>query len=257
MIKLSVNVDHVATVRQARMDVEPDPVAAAVLCELAGAHGITVHLREDRRHMQDRDIELLRQTVKTRLNLEMGANEEIIKIALRIKPDQVTLVPEKRRELTTEGGLNVVRGRQKLAKAVERFKKAGIAVSIFVEPDESQLRAASSVGADIVELHTGIYANARTERTQQREFQRLSVAAVEAHELDLRVHAGHGLTYRNTPLIAMLPNLEEVSIGHNIIARAVLVGLERAVGDILALLERPSPAPRGPAHPHAEAGFLR
>jgi len=200
MIKLAINVDHVATLRQARGINEPDPVLAAGICELAGASGIVVHLREDRRHIQDRDVQLLRQTVKTKLNLEMATSEEIIGIALAIKPDMVTLVPEKRAELTTEGGLDVVGQQKKIAKAIAQFAKAGIPVSLFIDPDLDQIKAARQAGATIVEIHTGRYCNTRTETEQNREFGLLATASEAACELNLKVNAGHGLNYLNISL---------------------------------------------------------
>ncbi len=229
MTKLAINVDHVATIRQARGITEPDPVSAAAICELAGASGIVVHLREDRRHIQDRDVYLLRETVKTKLNLEMGANKDIIKIALDIKPDLVTLVPEKRQELTTEGGLDVVSQKKKIAKVIEKMAKDSIPVSIFLDPNVKQLAAAKEVGATFVELHTGRYCDALEESIQEHEFRLLSVAAEEASGLGLRVCAGHGLNYQNTAPIAALNTVEELSIGHAVIAKAVFSGLDQAV----------------------------
>jgi len=237
MIHLGVNIDHVATVRQARRDIEPDPVAAAVICEFAGAHGITIHLRSDRRHIQDRDLHLLRQVVKTKLNLEMGATEEMVGIALTVKPDQVTLVPEKREELTTEGGLDVVSNARSLADAIARLKNGGIPVSLFIEADREQISASKQVGAEAIELHTGRYANAKTESAQAVELEKLIQGGRQAVTLGLRVHAGHGLTYRNIIPIKQVPKLHEVNIGHNIIARAVLVGLDCAVREMLELLK--------------------
>ncbi len=236
MIHLGVNIDHVATVRQARRDIEPDPVAAAVICELAGAHGITIHLRGDRRHIQDRDLHLLRKVVKTKLNLEMAATDEMVEIALEVKPDQVTLVPEKREELTTEGGLDVVSKEKQVAAAVSRLKEGGIPVSLFVEADHEQIEGSKRAGADAVELHTGAYANAKTDAAQKAELDRLINSGRQAVASGLRVHAGHGLTYRNIIPIKQIPELHEVNIGHNIVARAVLVGLDRAVRDMLELL---------------------
>ncbi len=237
MIHLGVNIDHVATVRQARRDIEPDPIAAAVICELAGAHGITVHLRTDRRHIQDRDLHILRQVVKTKLNMEMGATEEMVGIALAVKPDQVTLVPEKREELTTEGGLDVVANAKPLADAIVRLKNGGIPVSLFVEAEREQISASKRVGAAAIELHTGTYANAKTESAQAAELEKLIQGGRQAVTLGLRVHAGHGLTYRNIIPIKEVPKLHEVNIGHNIIARAVLVGLDCAVREMLELLK--------------------
>ena len=236
MIKLAVNVDHVATLRQARGINEPDPVLAAGICELAGAEGIVVHLREDRRHIQDRDVRLLRQTVKTKLNLEMGAAEEIIGFALEIKPDMVTLVPEKRKELTTEGGLNAAGQKKKLKAVVGRMNDAGIPVSLFIDPDSRQIAAAVDIGATFVEIHTGRYADAAGAAERDREFELIAAAAEEAYEAGLRVNAGHGLNYVNTARIAALGTVEELSIGHAIMARAVFVGLDQAVREMLGLM---------------------
>lgn len=237
MIYLGVNIDHVATVRQARLDIEPDPIEAAVICELAGAHGITIHLRGDRRHIQDRDLRLLRKIAKTKLNLEMAATEEMINIALDVKPDQISLVPEKREELTTEGGLDVASQVDHLTDAVARLGEAGIPVSMFIEADPHQIAASKEVGATAIELHTGAYANCRTEAEQAAELERLIEGGRQAVALGLRVHAGHGLTYRNIIPIKQIPKLYEVNIGHNIIARAVLVGLDKAVREMLELLK--------------------
>lgn len=236
MIQLAINVDHVATLRQARGINEPDPVLAAGICELAGAAGIVVHLREDRRHIQDRDLQLLKQTVKSKLNLEMGANPEIIAIALELQPDMVTLVPEKRRELTTEGGLNVKGGRKKLTGVIEQFRQKGIPVSLFIDPDARQIEAAAAIGATFVEIHTGRYCDATSEAEQELEFALVAEAADIAWQAGLRVNAGHGLNYRNTGRIAALENIEELSIGHAIMARAIMVGLERAVREMLAII---------------------
>ena len=238
MFKLSVNIDHVASLRQARGAPfwEPDPVAAAVTCLQAGADGITVHLRLDRRHIQDRDLRLLRQVVRKNLNLEMAAAEEMLQIALDVKPDQCTLVPERPEETTTEGGLDVASQKKPISKAVERLRKGGIMVSLFIEPEEEQFKAAKEVRADRVELYTGAYAEASSDEKVEREFKRLLKAAELAGELGLGLRAGHSLTFRNLRRIATLPNLSEVSIGHNIIARAVFVGLDQAVKEILAVL---------------------
>jgi len=237
MPHLAINVDHVATVRQARGIDQPDPVLAAGICELAGAEGIVVHLREDRRHIQDRDVRILRQTVKTKLNLEMAAVKEIINIALDIHPDMVTLVPEKRKELTTEGGLDVIKGGKKLAKTIAKMNKAGIPVSLFVDPDAAQIEAAAEMGATFVELHTGRYCDAVTEDERNREFRLIEESAELAYESGLRVNAGHGLDYLTTARIAALPTIEELSIGHAIISRAVLVGLDQAVREMLAIVK--------------------
>ncbi len=233
---LSINVDHVATIRQARGGVEPDPVQAAGICELAGADGIVVHLREDRRHIQDRDVRLLRQTVKTKLNLEMAVTPEIVDIAVEIVPDLVTLVPEKRKELTTEGGLDVVENAKKVTKAIAKLRKAGIPVSVFIDPDATQIQAALDAGAAFVELHTGRYCEARTEVEVDEQFRLIEQSAELAQEAGLRVNAGHGLDYRNVGPIADLPAIEELSIGHAVISRAVLVGLDRAVREMLAVV---------------------
>lgn len=236
MIRLGVNVDHVATVRQARRTVEPDPVAAAALAELGGADGITIHLREDRRHIQDRDLELLRKTVQTSVNLEMALNEEIVQIALRVLPDQATLVPEKREEVTTEGGLDVLAHRDNLKAVVKRLKDAGIRVSLFVDPVVEIMRVSKQVGADAVELHTGSYANARTEEEVEKELVKLQEAARVAGEAGLAVFAGHGLNYINILAIKTIPQVEEVNIGHSIVSRAVFVGIKKAVREMKDLL---------------------
>lgn len=236
MIRLAVNVDHVATLREARGISEPDPVLAAGICELAGAEGIVVHLREDRRHIQDRDVILLRQTVKTKLNLEMGATPEIIKFALELKPDMVTLVPEKRKELTTEGGLNVAGQKKKLTGVITQMNDAGIPVSLFIDPDSRQIEASHRVGATYVEIHTGRYSDAVNEEETEQEYKLVAVAAEEAYEAGLRVNAGHGLNYVNTTRVASLETIEELSIGHAIMARAIIVGLDQAVREMLALM---------------------
>lgn len=236
MPSLAINVDHVATIRQARGTIEPDPVAAAAICELAGASGIVVHLREDRRHIQDRDVLLLRRTVKTRLNLEMGANKEIIDFALELKPDLVTLVPEKRQELTTEGGLNVIAQKRRLAQTVKSMAARDIPVSLFIDPDPAQIKAANDIGATFVEIHTGRYCDAETELARDQEFQLVAAAVEEACRSGLRVNAGHGLSYRNTAAIAALEGVDELSIGHAIISRAVYTGLDQAVREMLAII---------------------
>ena len=234
--RLSVNIDHIATLRQARKGNEPDPVAAAVLAELAGALGIIAHLREDRRHIQDRDLRLLRETVQTKLNLEMAATEEMQRIALEVKPDFSTLVPEKREELTTEGGLEVASRIDFLRSYISLLQQAGITVSLFVDPDEKQIAAAKKSGADWVELHTGAYANAATDKDRDREFVKITEGARLAAGLGLRVGAGHGLNYVNAQRIAGIPEVEELNIGHSIISRAALVGIERAVREMMALI---------------------
>lgn len=232
MPTLGVNIDHVATVRQARRTVEPDPIAAAVLAELAGAEGITAHLREDRRHMQDRDIHLLRQTVRTRLNLEMAATDEMVAIALEVKPDYVTLVPERREEVTTEGGLEIAGQRDRLAGVVETLQTAGIPVSLFIDAEAEQIAASAAIGAQFIELHTGRYAEAVGEAAQAKELAALRRGCEQAIAAGLRVNAGHGLTYWNVYPVAQLPGMEELNIGHTIISRAVLVGIERAVREM-------------------------
>lgn len=241
MPHLAINVDHIATIRQARGINQPDPVLAAGICELAGAKGIVVHLREDRRHIQDRDIKLLRQTIKTKMNLEMAAVKEIVGIALEIKPDMITLVPEKRKELTTEGGLDVIKNEKKLAKTVAKMKKASIPVSIFIDPDATQIEAAADIGATFVELHTGRYCDATSQKERDQEFRLIEQSAELAFESGLRVNAGHGLDYLTTGRIAALETIEELSIGHAVISRAVLVGLDQAVREMLAIVERPVP----------------
>ncbi len=232
MLSLGVNIDHIATIRQARKTVEPDPVAAAVLAELGGADGITVHLREDRRHIQDRDVQILRQTVRTHLNLEMAVTEEMVAIALQIRPDYVTLVPERREEVTTEGGLAVAGQTDRVGSAVERLQKSGIPVSLFIDPDLIQIQAAAQIHAQFIEIHTGRYADAPDAITRQAELLKLHTATEKALDLGLRVNAGHGLTYWNVSPIARISGMEELNIGHSIVARAALVGLERAVRDM-------------------------
>ena len=236
MPRLEVNVDHVATVRQARLIDEPDPVAAAALAELAGADGIIVHLREDRRHIQDRDLILLRRTVKTRLNLEMAATDEMLNIAREVKPDLVTLVPEKREELTTEGGLEVAGNLEFLRGYVSKLKDADLEVSLFVDPVARQIEAAKDAGAEWVELHTGTYAEAKSEDEAQGLFEELLLSARHARSLGLRVKCGHGLNYRNIKRFQGHEVFEEFSIGHSIIARAVLVGMEQAVREMVELV---------------------
>lgn len=236
MARVAINVDHVATVRQARLASEPDPVSAAALAELAGAQGIVVHLREDRRHIQDRDVEILRRTVKTKLNLEMAATEEMVKIALRIRPEVVTLVPEKRQELTTEGGLDVALHEQPLKDVIKKLHDGNMAVSLFINADSSLIKIAHRLEADYVELHTGTFAEAKTFTSRQEEFERVLMAAKLANKLGLGVHAGHGVDYRNVLWLRKISEIEEFSIGHAVIARAVLTGLERAVQEIIALV---------------------
>ena len=238
MMTLGVNIDHVATVRQARHTTEPDPVRAAVLAELGGADQITVHLREDRRHIQDRDLDILKKTVTTRLNLEMGLADEIVEIALATKPEQVTLVPERREEITTEGGLDVAGSLERITGAVRRFHDVGIAVSMFIDPTREQVESSRAAGANGVELHTGHYANARTEAEIRQEIYRLHLAAVLAKNERMGVYAGHGLTYVNIGPVVNLLEITEVNIGHSVISRAIFVGLEKAVREMKDLLVR-------------------
>lgn len=236
MARIAINVDHVATVRQARLGVEPEPVTAAALAELAGANGIVVHLREDRRHIQDRDVEILRQTVKTKLNLEMAATAQMVQTALRIKSDVVTLVPEKRQELTTEGGLDVVLYEESLKEVVKTFHEGGIAVSLFINPDPKHIKTAHRLEADYVELHTGSFADAKTFAKRQEEYDRIDTSAKLARKLGLGVHAGHGIDYQNVLWVRNISEIEEFSIGHSIMARAILVGIDRAVREMIALI---------------------
>ena len=239
MIALHINIDHVATVRQARQISEPDPVTAAALVELAGAEGITIHLREDRRHIIDRDVRILRQTVQTRLNLEMAGTEEMFGIALEISPDIVTLVPEKREEVTTEGGLDVIRASNIMFDGIKQMQDSGIRVSLFIDPQEGQIKASREIGAEDIELHTGCYANARTSSEVDREYQRLVSGAVFAHKQNLQVNAGHGLNYINTQRICSLPYLRELNIGHSIVSRAIFVGISQAVREMKQLIINP------------------
>lgn len=232
MPTLGVNIDHVATIRQARRTVEPDPVGAAVLAELAGADGITVHLREDRRHIQDRDVRLLRQTVRTHLNLEMAATDEMVSIALEIRPDYVTLVPERREEVTTEGGLDVAGQIDRMQQVVDALQEANIPVSLFIDADSAQIDAAAIVKAKFIELHTGRYAEAKDDASRAQELTFLKKGCQQALAAGIRVNAGHGLTYWNVYPIACLPGMEELNIGHTIVSRAVLVGMERAVREM-------------------------
>jgi pyridoxine 5-phosphate synthase len=235
MATLGVNIDHIATIRQARGGREPDPVHGAIIAELAGAHGITAHLREDRRHIQDRDIYLLKQTISTHLNLEMAATPEIVQIAIDVAPFMVTLVPERREELTTEGGLDIRAKERELAKVINDMREHNILVSLFIDPDLRQIKAGQKVGATHIELHTGGYANA-IGQAQAEELARLKDAARAAHTLGLVVNAGHGLNYRNVAPIAAIENIAELNIGHALIARAAMVGLDQAVRTMLALM---------------------
>ena len=242
MLKLGVNIDHVATLREARYRGrergEPDPVAAALVCEAAGAHGITAHLREDRRHILDRDVWKLREVIKTRLNLEMANVREILAIALKLKPDIVCLVPERRQEVTTEGGLDVVGNLQPLSDTSKTFNDAGIEVSLFIAPDPEQIAAAARTDSQFIELHTGAFAEAFEEEAKRdMELQRLVSGAKQAHELGLKVNAGHGLNYQNLALLHRVPHLVELNIGHSIVSRAIIVGLGAAVKEMLALMD--------------------
>ncbi|HEX5753938.1 MAG TPA: pyridoxine 5'-phosphate synthase [Archangium sp.] len=237
--RLGVNVDHVATLRQARRTPYPDPVTAAAMAELAGAGQITIHLREDRRHIQERDLRILRETVQTLLNLEMAATQEMVKIAYEHKPDVVTLVPERREELTTEGGLDVAGQRDPIAKIIKNLKDGEITVSLFIDPDLDQVRASHKVNADRIELHTGRYCEARNERERARELSRIVDAAKAAARLGMSVAAGHGLNYDNVLPIARIEEIDELNIGHSLVARAVLVGFERAVREMVELMRNP------------------
>jgi pyridoxine 5-phosphate synthase len=232
MPRLGVNIDHVATLRQARGGQEPDPVWAAVQAELGGADGITIHLREDRRHIQDRDLRLLRETVRTRLNLEMSVEPAIVAIALTVRPDQVTLVPERRAEVTTEGGLDVIGQRPRVGEAVARLRDAGLEVSMFIDPEVAQVEASKELGAVAVELHTGRYADAAQPADRARELAALRTAGASAVAAGLALHAGHGLNYQNVGPVAAIAAMAELNIGHSIVARAVFSGMERAVRDM-------------------------
>ena len=243
-LRLGVNIDHVATLRQARYaampdskNAEPDPIAVASLCERAGASGITAHLRADRRHMQDRDLQRLRANIMTKLNLELGNAPEIVDFALRLQPDEVCLVPERREEITTEGGLDVVRHERELRPTLKRLNAVGIRVSLFIDPAFEQVDAAMKLEADMVELHTGALANAFTEKIEQQELERLCEAATRAASLGLQVNAGHGINYQNIALIHKIPKLVELNIGHSIISRAIFVGIESAVSEMLAAMQ--------------------
>jgi len=237
MLTLGVNIDHVATIRQARKGIEPDPIAAAAICELAGADCITVHLREDRRHINDRDVKILSQTIKTRLNLEMACTKEIQDIALEIKPYSVCLVPEKREEVTTEGGLEIFKNIEFMKEYIKPFKEAGIMVSLFIDPDLNQVKASKEAGADFIEIHTGTYANSKTESDIVKSFNNIKQSANLAKKINLRVNAGHGLNYINVHKILTLNGLEELNIGHSIISKAIFVGLDQAVREMKQILE--------------------
>ncbi|MBL7155516.1 MAG: pyridoxine 5'-phosphate synthase [Candidatus Omnitrophica bacterium] len=236
MSRLGVNIDHVATIREARKIDYPDPVEAARICEKAGADSIVCHLREDRRHIQDHDLRTLKKVVKTKLNLEMGASKEIVDIALRVRPDQVTLVPEKRKELTTEGGLDVLSQKKKLKAVLKKIQKKGIGVSLFVDPDIKQLKASRQIGASMIELHTGSYANAKNKKVLKKEYVILKKSARFAKKIGLNVFAGHGLNYKNTRRLRNIREIEEYNIGHSIVARSIFVGLKNAVKEMKAIV---------------------
>jgi len=238
MTKLGVNIDHVATIRQARRGKEPDPIFAAVLAELGGADGITVHLREDRRHIQDRDLKILKETVKVKLNLEMSTNEDVVNIALLVKPDMCTLVPEKREELTTEGGLDVIHNFDKIAKTIDILKSKGIEVSIFIDPDRKQIEKAVETGAKYIEIHTGHYADAKKEEERLNELKKIESSALHAGDLGFIVNAGHGLNYKNVIDICKIYPFYEFNIGHSIVSRAVLVGMKEAVREMKEILDK-------------------
>jgi len=244
MIHLGVNIDHIATLRQARKGPFPDPVYAASICEKAGCDSIVAHLREDRRHINDDDIKRLKQSVKIRFNLEMSISAEIVDIACLIKPHQATLVPEKRKELTTEGGLDILKQKSKIKKAVNKLTESGMEVSLFIDPDKKQISAVSETGAKIIELHTGKYAEAKTPSQRNKLLLELAKAASLAQSLGLRVNAGHGLDYSNTQAIAQIPEIEELNIGYSIICRGIFTGLENAVKEMLKLISRPAKAIR-------------
>ena len=237
MPRLGVNIDHVATVRQARRTIEPDPVWAAVLAELGGADVITLHLREDRRHIQDRDLRVLRRTAQVTLNLEMAAEPGVTEIALDVVPDQATLVPERREELTTEGGLDVIAHSQRIKTCVDQLRNVGIEVSLFIDPNVRQIEAARALGVNAVELHTGRYADATSPEQQDREFDALVEAGRHAVEEGLQLHMGHGLTYRNVARVAAIRGVSDLNIGHSIVARAIMVGFERAVREMKDLIQ--------------------
>ncbi len=229
MPKLGVNIDHIATLRQARMENFPDPIKVAMICEKAGADSIVCHLRQDRRHINDKDLALLKQSVKTRLNLEMSTADEIVKIALKVSPDQATLVPEKRQELTTEGGLDVVKHKRKIIKVINQLKQKNISINLFIDPKKNQIKASKEVGADYIELHTGSYANAATKSSRLRELKRIEEAVSYGKKIGIGVNAGHGLDYENVSNIASIPNINELNIGFSIIAASVFVGIGDAV----------------------------
>lgn len=237
MVKLGVNIDHVATLRQARGGTKPDPVSAAMACEEAGCDSIVAHLREDRRHINDSDVAKLKEMIKTRLNLEMSIDEGIVKAAIRIKPHQATLVPERRQELTTEGGLDVLSNKKKISDAISRLRSAGIEISLFIDPERGQIEASKKAGAGMIELHTGRYAEAKSSDDVTRELSAISDSVKAGHEMGMTVNAGHGLDYRNVRPVVDIEGIEELNIGHSIISRSVFVGLEKAVKEMLALVK--------------------
>jgi pyridoxine 5-phosphate synthase len=237
-MRLGVNIDHIATIREARRGKDPDPISAAILAELAGADGIVCHLREDRRHIKERDLSILKNVVKTHLNLEMAATAEMVKIAVAVQPDMVTLVPERREELTTEGGLDVVVNSERIAQVISVLRANNIVVSLFIDPDIYQIKESAKIGADYVELHTGNYANAPNINVQIDEIEKIKSVSIAAKKLGLGVSAGHGLNYVNVKEIAKIDTIEELNIGHSIVARAVLVGFEQAVRDMIKLIRR-------------------
>ena len=234
--ELGVNIDHIATVRQSRQTVEPDPVWAATLAELGGADCITVHLREDRRHINERDVRLLRETVRCKLNLELSCNQEIVEIACEVRPDQATIVPERREEITTEGGLDIIKHRELVTQVVRTLKNKGISVSLFLAPDTEQIEVAIETGCDAVEIHTGCYALAQTKESLLDELYRIAEAGKMVGNAGLRLHAGHGLTYNNVLPIARIPQMQELNIGHSIISRAFMVGMKEAVAEMKRLI---------------------
>lgn len=236
MLKLGVNIDHIATLRQARLAAEPDPVEAAIIAEGAGADSIVAHLREDRRHINDNDLKELKRALKSKLNLEMSGAAEIVKIAARLKPEQVTLVPERRREVTTEGGLDLIKNAKKVEKIITLMRGKGIITSLFIDPDTKQIKMAKKINPDFIELHTGQYANAKKEKKVQRELAKLLKATALALSLNLRVNAGHGLNYNNVRAVAKIAGIEELNIGHSIISRAVFIGLKEAVKEMKVLI---------------------
>lgn len=236
-MKLAVNIDHFATIREARRSSEPEPILAALLAEQAGAEGIVCHLRGDRRHINERDLKLLRQVVKTKLNLEMAASEEMKKIALEVKPDVISLVPERKEELTTEGGLNVKANEKNLTPFIQELKKAGIRVSIFVDPDLKQIEACHKVGVDLIEINTGKYAELRPGKERLEAMDEIKKAAEYGHKLGLEIHAGHGLDYKNVSQIVAIPEITELSIGFSIVARSAIVGIEKAVREMVELIK--------------------